>query len=51
MWFGPKPPSGNEGNWVQTTAGKGYFVILRLYGPMEPWFNRSWQPGDLELQR
>ena len=51
VWFGPKPPAGHEGNWVQTVPGRGYFVILRLYGPLEPWFNQTWQPGDLELSR
>lgn len=50
VWFGSKPPTGHEGNWVQTMPGRGYFVILRLYGPLEPWFNQTWQPGDLELQ-
>ncbi len=49
IWFGPKAPAGNEANWVQTMPGRGYNVILRLYGPLEPWFNQSWQPGDLEL--
>lgn len=51
IWFGPKAPAGNEANWVQTAPGKGYNVILRLYGPLEPWFNKTWQPGDFELQR
>ena len=50
IWFGPKAPAGNEANWVQTMPGKGYNLILRLYGPLEPWFNQTWQPGDLELQ-
>jgi len=50
VWFGPKPPSGREGNWVQTMPGEGYSVLLRLYGPLEPWFNKTWRPGDLELQ-
>lgn len=50
VWFGPKPPAGQEGNWVQTIPGKGYSVLLRLYGPLEPWFNKTWRPGDLELQ-
>jgi hypothetical protein len=49
IWFGPKAPAGNEANWVQTMPGKGYNVILRLYGPLEPYFNQTWQPGDLEL--
>ena len=49
VWFGPKAPAGNEANWVQTMPGKGYNLLLRLYGPLEPWFNQTWQPGDLEL--
>ncbi len=50
VWFGPKPPPGEEANWVQTMPGKGYNVLLRLYGPLEPWFDQTWQPGDFELQ-
>jgi len=49
VWFGPQAPEGKEGNWVQTLPDKGYCVILRLYGPLEPWFDKSWKPGDLEL--
>jgi hypothetical protein len=48
VWFGPQAPEGKEGNWVQTLPDKGYCVILRLYGPLEPWFDKSWKPGDLE---
>jgi hypothetical protein len=50
VWFSPKAPAGEEHNWVQTMPGKGYNVALRLYGPLEPWFNKSWRPGDVELQ-
>jgi len=49
VWFGPKAPAGQDGNWVQTWPGKGFNVIFRLYGPMEGWFDQSWRPGDLEL--
>ncbi|HSR29935.1 MAG TPA: DUF1254 domain-containing protein, partial [Anaerolineae bacterium] len=49
VWFGPKAPAGKEGNWVQTLPGKAFCVILRLYGPLEAWFDKSWKPGDLEL--
>ncbi|MGA9394402.1 MAG: hypothetical protein WCA83_02825 [Azonexus sp.] len=38
-------------NWVQTIPGKGWFMILRLYGPLEPWFDKSWRPGEVELQK
>ena len=49
VWFGPKPPAGHETNWVQTMPGKGYNLALRLYGPLEPWFDQTWKPGDPEL--
>ena len=49
VWFGPKAPAGQENNWVQTMSGKGWNVLLRLYGPLEPWFDKSWKPGDIEL--
>ena len=48
VWFAPTAPKGEEANWVQTTPGKGFNIILRLYGPLEPWFDKSWKPGDLE---
>ncbi|MES2127471.1 MAG: DUF1254 domain-containing protein [Pseudomonadota bacterium] len=49
VYFGPQPPAGKAGNWVQTLPGKGWSVLLRLYGPLEPWFDKSWQPGDIVL--
>jgi hypothetical protein len=48
VWFGPTPPEVHQGNWVQTMPGQGWNVLLRLYGPLEPWFDKSWKPGDLE---
>ncbi|SEI20512.1 Uncharacterized conserved protein [Rhizobium tibeticum] len=49
VYFGPKAPAGMENNWVQTIPGKGWFTLLRLYGPLEPWFNKTWKPGEIEL--
>jgi hypothetical protein len=48
VYFGPKAPAGFEKNWVQTIPGKGWFMILRLYGPLDPWFNQTWRPGEIE---
>ncbi|MCC7140014.1 MAG: DUF1254 domain-containing protein [Planctomycetes bacterium] len=48
MWFGPKAPQGHEGNWIQTVPGKSFNVLLRLYGPLQPWFDKTWKPGDFE---
>jgi hypothetical protein len=47
LTFGPNPPDDGHDNWIQTVAGKGWFAILRLYGPLEPWFDRTWIPSDL----
>lgn len=49
IWFGPEAPKGKEDNWVETVPGKAYCVLLRLYGPLEPWFDKAWKPGDFEL--
>ena len=49
IYFAPKPPAGKKANWIQTVAGKGWFVILRLYGPLAPWFDKTWRPGEFEL--
>jgi hypothetical protein len=46
----PKAPPGKETNWVQTIAGQGWNVVLRMYGALEPWFNKTWRPGEIELQ-
>jgi hypothetical protein len=49
VYFGPTAPAGHEANWVQTVPGKGWNVILRLYGPLEPFFDKTWRPSELEL--
>jgi hypothetical protein len=49
VWFGPKPPAGKEGNWIQTNPNTGYSCLLRLYSPLESWFDKTWKPGDFEL--
>jgi hypothetical protein len=51
IYLGQKAPAGKEANWMATPAGKGYFVILRLYGPTEAAIDKSWVPGDLELMK
>lgn len=48
LYFGPEAPEGKEVNWIQTVPGKGWFTILRLYGPLEPWFDKTWRPGEIE---
>jgi hypothetical protein len=48
VYFGPTAPPGKEPNWVQTIPGQTWFTLLRLYGPLEPWFEKTWQPGEIE---
>jgi hypothetical protein len=49
LYFSPKAPAGKEANWIQTVPGKGWFCLLRLYSPTEPWFDKTWRPGEIEL--
>jgi hypothetical protein len=49
VWFGPSAPKGHEANWVQTVSGKGWNVLLRLYGPGQSWFDKTWKPGEFEV--
>jgi hypothetical protein len=49
IYFSPKPPKGCENNWIETVPGKGWFVALRMYGPLEAWIDKDWRPGEIEL--
>ena len=49
IYFGPEAPAGYEHNWLATVPGKGWFVALRMYGPLEPWIEKTWRPGEIEL--
>jgi hypothetical protein len=50
VYFGPKQPEGvARGNWIQTDPNKGWFTLLRLYSPLEPFFDKSWRPSEIEL--
>jgi hypothetical protein len=48
LFFGPTAPAGKEGNWLATVPGKGYFAVLRLYGPTAAAIDKKWKPGDIE---
>ncbi|WP_313950199.1 DUF1254 domain-containing protein [Accumulibacter sp.] len=50
VYFGPTQPKGvKRGNWIQTMPGKGFFPMLRLYSPLEPFFTQQWRPSEVEL--
>jgi hypothetical protein len=48
LYIGPKAPEGKEANWLPTAPGRGFFAILRLYGPEQAGIDYSWKPGDFE---
>ena len=43
--LGPTPDTNSE-NYLQTLPGKSWFPILRLYGPLEGWFDQTWPERD-----
>jgi hypothetical protein len=49
IYFGPQQPEGvARGNWIQTDPEKGWFTLLRLYSPLPAFFDKSWQPSEIE---
>ncbi|MFI9630996.1 DUF1214 domain-containing protein [Streptomyces sp. NPDC052042] len=44
---GPERPAG-AANWIKTVPGRGWFAIIRFYGPEEAFFDRQYTPGDFE---
>ncbi|MDN7180531.1 DUF1214 domain-containing protein [Caballeronia sp. SEWSISQ10-4 2] len=47
IYFGPDSPGAGK-NWFRTLPGKGYFIILRIYGPTKAFFEKDWKPSDVE---
>ncbi|MFG5859733.1 DUF1254 domain-containing protein [Metapseudomonas sp. CR1201] len=46
LYFGPQAPAGEDSNWIQTIPGKGFLLLLRLFGPTQPFHDGSWVLGD-----
>jgi hypothetical protein len=47
IYFGPKAPDGLENNWVQTIPDKGWFPMVRIYGPKVEAFDGSWKLSEI----
>jgi hypothetical protein len=47
IYIGPTTADGHETNWLHTVPGKGFFVILRLYNPLQPFFDKTWRPSEI----
>ena len=48
VYVGPKAPEGYENNWIQSNPKKGFFVYLRLYGPLETFYDKSWKMPNVK---
>ena len=47
IFFSPNSP-GDGKNWLRTLPAYGFFVILRIYGPTQAFFDKTWEPSDIE---
>jgi hypothetical protein len=48
LYFGPSAPAGKTSNWVPTDATGQFEVLFRLYGPEQPFFEKTWVLPDIE---
>jgi len=47
IYFSETAPKGLESNWIPT-AGEDFFLMFRLYGPEEPFFDKGFKLPDVE---
>ncbi len=47
IYFGPLASDTGK-NWITTLPGKGWFVVLRFYGPKKSFFDQTWKPDDIK---
>jgi hypothetical protein len=47
LFFGPTPPPHGETSWIKTKPDEGFFMYFRFYGPLEPFYDKSWKPNDV----
>jgi hypothetical protein len=38
-----------KGQPFRPDARKSWFTILRMYGPLAPWIDKTWRPSEIEL--
>jgi hypothetical protein len=49
IYIGPKPPAGQESNWVYSEPGQKWFPWFRVYGPEKAIMDKRWKLPDIEL--
>jgi hypothetical protein len=48
IYFGPKPPTGKEANWVPTDRARKFELMTRFYAPKKEFFDKVWKLPDVE---
>lgn len=48
IYFSPTASKGFEKNWIPTVSGRAWFAYFCLYGPLEPYFDKSCKLPDIE---
>ena len=48
IYFGAKPPAGQESNWLYTQPGQKWFPWFRVYGPEKAIMDKTWRLPDIE---
>lgn len=48
LYFGPSAPEGWESNWIPT-RGKQPLPVMRLYGPQQAFWDKTFKLPDVEL--
>jgi hypothetical protein len=49
LYFGPNAPKGKDSNWIPTAPDRAWFAYLRLYAPLQPYFDKAWPLPDIKL--
>ena len=49
IYVGAKAPAGKESNYLKTVGDDGWFVYFRLYAPLQPFFDKTFQLPDFEV--
>jgi hypothetical protein len=47
IYFGKTAPAGLKSNWIPT-AGEDFFLLFRIYGPEDAYFDKSFSLNDIE---
>jgi hypothetical protein len=49
LFVGAKAPAGFESNFMKTVGEDGWFVMFRLYAPLQPFFDKTFGLADFEM--